>query len=171
MTEAEARTGDVEVNASSEVANGWRGFETVGAFLEKDGWHPQKLENRTAYQVDFSGNFGDLRCYAHVRTDLEQFLFYVIAPIKTPEASRSAVAEYLTRANHRLRIGNFEMDYRDGEIRYRSSIDFEGTTLVPALIKNTIYPAVHTMDFYLPGLLGVMYGKQEPEEAIQAVGG
>jgi hypothetical protein len=68
-----------------------------------------------------------------------------------------------------LRIGNFEMDYNDGEIRYKSSIDFEAAELNPALVKNAIYPAVHTMDFYLPGLLSVMYGHQEPAEAIDAI--
>ena len=85
--------------------------------------------------------------------DLSQFLFYVIAPVKAPEEVRAAVAEYITRANYGLRIGNFEMDYTDGEVRYKSSLDFEGGGTYGTLIKNTIYPAVQTMDFYLPGLL------------------
>jgi hypothetical protein len=167
---SEDRSGtDEGIGPSHGIDNGMLGFETVGLFLEKDGWHPQKLEDRTIYRVDFSGNHGNLRCYAQVRTDLEQFLFYVIAPVKAPEPERPAVAEYLTRANYGLRIGNFEMDYSDGEIRYKSSIDFEAAELNPALVKNAIYPAVHTMDFYLPGLLSVMYGHQEPAEAIDAI--
>ena len=40
----------------------------------------------------------------------------------------------------------------DGEVRYKSSIDFEGAELTPSLIRNTIYPAVQTMDRYLPGI-------------------
>jgi hypothetical protein len=168
MTE-DASTTEGSAATAQPVGNGMRGFETVGAFLEEDDWHPQRLEDRTIYRVYFSGHHGDLRCYAQVRTDLEQFLFYVIAPVKAPEPDRPAVAEYLTRANYGLRIGNFEMDYNDGEVRYKSSLDFEAAELNGALIKNTIYPAVHTMDHYLPGLLSVMYGHQAPAEAIEEI--
>ncbi len=90
-------------------------------------------------------------CYAQIRVDLEQFLFYVIAPIKAPVAVLPAVVEYITRSNFGLRIGCFELDYSDGEIRFKSSLDFEGEALTPASIRNAIYPAVHTMDFKMPG--------------------
>ena len=34
------------------------------------------------------------------------------------EIKRQDIAEYLTRANYGMVMGNFEMDYSDGEIRY-----------------------------------------------------
>ena len=151
--------------------NGWRAFGTLTEFLRDDGWHPQRLDNKSILRVYFSGDHGDVRCYAQVRVDLEQFLFYVIAPIKAPQDVRPAVAEYITRANFGLRIGNFELDYGDGEVRYKSSLDFEHETLTPTLIKNAIYPAVHTMDFYMPGLMAVMYGNKSPLEAIEEIEG
>ncbi|MGC9521979.1 MAG: YbjN domain-containing protein [Anaerolineae bacterium] len=160
-----------ELEGSQEHVNGWRAFATLSEFLRDDGWHPQQLEDRTIFRVYFSGDHGDVRCYAQIRVDLEQFLFYVIAPVKAPEEVRADVAEYITRANFGLRIGNFELDYRDGEVRYKSSLDFEGETLTPGLIKHAIYPAVHTMDFYLPGLLAVMYGNKTPAEAITDIEG
>jgi hypothetical protein len=121
--------------------------------------------------MSYTGKNGDLRCYAIVRVDLEEFLFYAVAPIKVPEDDRAAVAEYLTRANYGLRIGNFELDYSDGEVRYKSSLDFEGQQLTSDLIRNAIYPAVHTMDRYLPGLLRVTFGGATPHEAIEEVEG
>lgn len=158
-------------DGSREHVNGWRAFATLSEFLREDGWHPQQLDDRTILRVYFSGDHGDVRCYAQIRVDLEQFLFYVIAPVKAPEEVRADVAEYITRANFGLRIGNFELDYRDGEVRYKSSVDFEGEALTPGLIKHAIYPAVHTMDFYLPGLLAVMYGNKTPAEAITEIEG
>lgn len=157
--------------AEPEYTNGWRAFRTLTTFLEEDGWHPQQLDDKSIVRVYFSGDHGDVRCYAQIRVDLEQFLFYVVAPIKAPAEVRAAVGEYITRANFGLRIGNFELDYSDGEVRYKSSLDFEGQTLTPVLIKNAIYPAVHTMDFYMPGLLAVMYGNRTPEEAIDEIEG
>ena len=155
----------------NEDINGWRAFATLGQFLNDDNWHPQQLEDKTIFRVYYSGDNGDLRCYAQIRVDLEQLIFYVVAPVKAPEEERSAVAEYITRANYGLRIGNLEMDFDDGEIRCKSSIDFENSTLDTNLIKNVIYPAVHTMDIYLPGLLSVMNGNQSPEQAIAEIEG
>ncbi|HQE91601.1 MAG TPA: YbjN domain-containing protein [Anaerolineae bacterium] len=167
----EEHTEDFPPQEAQEYANGWRAFATLSQFLQDDGWYPQQLDEKTIHRVYFAGENGELRCYAQIRVDLEQFLFYVIAPVKAPENVRPLVAEYIARANYGLRIGNFEMDYTDGEVRYKSSLDFEGEVLTPQLIKNTMYPAVHTMDFYLPGLLSVMYGNKTPAEAIHSIEG
>ena len=153
----------------NEHTNSWRAFATVGQFLQDDGWHPQQVDEKTIYRVYFSGQNGEQRCYAQIRIDLEQFLFYALAPVKAPEEKHAAMAEFITRANYAMRIGNFEMDYRDGEIRYKSSLDFEDEDLSPALIKNAIYPAVRTMDFYLPGIMQVLYGNVSAAEAITEI--
>jgi hypothetical protein len=146
-------------------------FEALGEFLKLDGWYPRKLDGKTVYQVGFNGENGQLTCYAQVLEDLSQFLFYVVAPTKVSEELRLAVAELITRANYGLRIGNFEMDFSDGEVRYKSSLDFEGTALSSDLIRNAIYPAVQTMDRYLPAIMAVIYGEKSPEEAITEIEG
>lgn len=158
-------------DGGKDLSRGLAAFDTLGEFLEADGWHPRALDGKTVYRCDFVGGNGDLRCYAQIRADLEQFIFYAVCTVKAPEEVRGAVAEFVTRANYGLRIGNFEMDYTDGEIRYKSSIDFEDETLTPNLIRHTLYPAVQTMDYYLPGLLRVIYGGASPYEAIQEVEG
>jgi hypothetical protein len=154
-----------------ENRNGLQAFELLSSYLDSDEWFPRRIEGKYAYSMSYSGKNGDLRCYAIVRVDLEEFLFYAVAPVKVPEEIRMAVAEYLTRANYGLRIGNFELDYSDGEVRYKSSLDFEGQSLTADLIRNAIYPAVHTMDRYLPGLLRVSFGGATPHEAIEEVEG
>ena len=146
--------------------NGLEAFDLLSNYLDDDEWFPRRIEGKFAYSMSYSGKNGDLRCYAIVRVDLEEFLFYAVAPVKVPEEVRMSVAEYLTRANYGLRIGNFELDYSDGEVRYKSSLDFEGQMLTQDLIRNAIYPAVHTMDRYLAGLLRVSFGGATPHEAI-----
>jgi hypothetical protein len=153
----------------SNQQNGLRGFEAVGRFLEEDGWHPQQIAENFVYRVYFAGQNGELACFAQTRVDLEQFLFYVVMPVRTPEEQRLPMAEFITRANYGLRIGNFEMDFDDGEVRYKASLDFEGEALTDNLIRGVIYPAVQTMDRYLPGLLAVIYGGKTPEEAVREV--
>lgn len=154
----------LELDIDSEA--GLRAFQAVGEFMQEDGWHPQVLDDNFVYRSYFVGHNGEVTCFAQVRADLEQFIFYVVMPVRVPAEMRPSVAEYITRANYGLRIGNFEMDFDDGEVRYKSSIDFEGVELSPGLIRNTIYPAVQTMDRYLPGLLSVVYGGKSAEDAI-----
>jgi hypothetical protein len=156
---------------SQENSNGLRAFETVGQFLEEDSWYPQRLEDQYAYRVGFAGSNGQLPCFARVNVDIEQFVFYVYAPVKVAEEARPQAAEFLTRANYGMRIGNFEMDYGDGEVRYKSSLDFEDAVLTAGLVRNAIYPAVRMMDDYLPGLLGVIYGGKTPADAIAEIEG
>lgn len=157
---------DLGIDPKDEYANGLQAFAIVGEVLEEDGWFPQQLDDKYIYSMSYNGKNGTLRCYAQVRVDLEQFVFYVVAPVKVPPASLAIASEYITRANYGMRIGNFELDYSDGEVRYKSSFDFEGGTLNPEFIKHAIYPAVETLDRYLPGLLGVIYGGKTAEEAI-----
>ncbi len=153
----------------SPTPNGLAAFETLGEFLRQDGWHPQRIEGRTVYRAFFSGQNGEFRCFAQIVTHLEQFLFYAVAAVYVPDELRPAVAEFITRANFGLRIGNFELDYHDGEVRYKTSLDFEDEKLTPALIRNAIYPAVTTMDRYFPGLMKVVYGGRTPYEAIEEI--
>ncbi len=150
-----------------EYANGLHAFQTVGMFLEEDGWHPQRIDEQFVYRTYYYGKNAELRCYAQIRVDLQQFIFYAVATFRVPEEVRPAVAEYITRANYGLRIGNFEMDYSDGEVRYKSGVDFEGEPLSKNLIKFSIYPVVQTMDHYMPGLMQVTFGSKTPVEAIQ----
>lgn len=169
-----ARTSPVgapDADREAELSNGQRAFITLVHYLREDGWSPQPLEGQTIARVYYAGRNGDLRCYAQVVVDLEQFIFYVVAPVKAPEAVRSLIAEFITRANYGLRIGNFELDYSDGEVRFKSSLDFEGAELTAPLIRNTVYTAVQTMDLYLTGLLSVMYGNKTPVEAIEEIEG
>jgi len=162
-------TKDIGIDPDAENSNGLQAFALLGKFLEDDGWHPQQLEGKHIYSINYSGKNGTMRCYAQIRVDLEQFMFYVLAPVKAQSEILAVVAEYITRANFGMRIGNFELDYSDGEIRYKSSLDFEGESLTPTFIKHAIYPAVQTMDRYLPGLLSVIYGGKTAVEAISDI--
>ncbi len=156
-------------NTPPENANGLHGFQVLEEFLEADDWKPHRMENKHAFSMSYTGENGDYRCYAILRVDLEEFLFYIVAPVRVPSADRPAVAEYVARANYGLRIGNFELDYADGEVRFKSSINFEEEQLTSGMLRNAIYPALHTLDRYLPGLLRVSFGGATPLEAIEEV--
>lgn len=146
-------------------------LETVIDFLEEDAWPFTRLDDWPGVRTGFRGESGEWICYARAKEDQEQFLFYSICPVNVPEDKRAAMADFLTRANYGLLIGNFEMDLSDGEIRYKTSIDVEGDRLSVALVRNMVYANVLTMDQYLSAMMSVIYSDVSPAQAIARVEG
>jgi hypothetical protein len=146
-------------------------FEDVLGFFDADDWNYTKLDEGDAVVMGFIGDNARWQCYCKVREEQKQVMFYSIAPVSTPEPKRGEVSEFTTRANYGLIIGNFEMDFSDGEVRYKSSIDVEDAEFSPSLIRNMVYANVMTMDRYLPGLLGMIHGDLSATDAIAKVEG
>jgi hypothetical protein len=144
-------------------------FDSLIKFLSEDGWSPQKLEGKFILKTAFKGKNGLMTCFAQIAGEYDQFIFYACSPLPVPEEKRAEMGEFINRGNFGMRIGNFEMDLADGEVRYKSSVDFEGFEPSPVLFKNTIYPAVNMMDKYLPGIMAVLSGAKTPAEAIKMI--
>lgn len=160
-----------DADAALAHPNSIRAFDTLGAFLEEDEWYPQRAEGWHGYWVHYTGSNAELRCFAQIRVETETLLIYAMSPMRVPEANRVAIAELTARANYGLNIGNFELNMDDGRLRFKSSLDFENTDLSPDLIRNAIYPAVRTMNTYLPGVLRVLYGGAKPTDVIAEIEG
>ena len=146
-------------------------LETVERFFEEDEWVFDKIEGQQVLTAGFRGDNGTWRCYAQVEEDEQWFAFYSTLDTNIPEDRRRDVAEFLARANYGLILGNFEMDFRDGEIRYKTSINVEGDCLSTALIRPMVYINVLMMDRYLPGIMSVTYGGKNPADEIDAIEG
>lgn len=144
-------------------------FDILLTFFQEDSWNPTQIDDDPVLRMGFNGDNGQWICYAQAREEQDQCVFYSICPITTPEAHRTPMAEFLTRANYGLIIGNFELDLNDGEIRFKTSLDVEGTELNAALIKSLAYANVLTMDRYLPGIMAVASGHASPIAAIEQI--
>jgi len=146
-------------------------FDSIQRFFTEDEWYYMQLDGQPILQMSSQGKNGRWTCYAQANEEQFLFFFYSVCPINIPEEKRSQISEFLTRANYGLKIGNFEMDFRDGELRYKTSLDVENDRLSTALISNAVYANVWTMDRYLPGILSVVYSDTAPIDVIQKVEG
>ncbi|MBE0697484.1 MAG: YbjN domain-containing protein [Anaerolineaceae bacterium] len=146
-------------------------LESIGKFLAADDWPHSLMDDRTVYKTGFEGKNGQFTCYAQERGEQDQFVFYSIFPVRVPAERMGEVAEFITRANYGMIIGNFELDYSDGEIRYKTSVDMEEVEVVEALVRHMIYANVLTMDKYFPGLMRVLYAGIAPADAVEEVEG
>ncbi len=145
------------------------GFEAMQRHFQAEGWAAHPLDDQTALELSYQGQGGRWVCYAQVREPQQQFLFYSVCPVKVPPALRPAAAEYLTRANWDLSIGNFEMDWSDGDVRFKTEVEYEGDWAATGLIQRAVYVNLLMLERYLPGLMAVVYGKVDPAEALRQV--
>lgn len=144
-------------------------FEVIVNFFKQDNWSFEERTSEAVLQMAFQGKSGRWNCYAQFKEVQHQFIFYSVCPIIAPESQRLTVSEFIARANYGLTIGNFELDFRDGEIRYKTSVDIEDDKLSFAGIKNLVYTNVNMMDKYLPGIISVIAGDVSPEFAINQI--
>jgi hypothetical protein len=144
-------------------------YDTAVQFFKDEEWVFVEIEGKPALSLNYAGKSGTWSCFAKAEEEKEMMLFYSYCPVKVPENKRPLVGDFLTRANYGLLVGNFEMDYNDGEVRYKTSIDVEGDKLSVPLVKRLVYDNLAVMDRYLPGVLSVIYGGASPTEAIAQV--
>lgn len=154
-------------------------FEVAAAYFDEKGWPftivdgPEvedagSNESSRVLGMSFEGRRGSWTCYARIEEDLDQFVFYSICPVISPASRCTAVAELLTRANFDLLVGNFELSFADGEIRFKTSVDVAGDRLTTALIGNLVFANLAMLDRYLPGIRSVIDGTQSPTDAVES---
>ncbi len=144
-------------------------FQAIINLFTENNWYFTQIEEQPALYITFPEKNGQYDCYAQAREEQQQFIFYSVCPTKVPKPKRRAVAEFLSRANYGTVVGNFELDFNDGEIRYKTHSDLKYNFLVSEAIKELVYTNVMMMDLYLPGITSVISGKVSPEEAICAI--
>jgi hypothetical protein len=149
-------------NVANEVISRNPIFEQIAKFFTQDGWQYTKMKGEPVLHLMFQGENAQWNCYAKAREKQQQMVFYSICPVKVPENKRLAMAELITKTNFGTIVGNFQMDFNDGEISCRTSIHVEGDRLSFALIKNLVYGNVSMMDEYLPLFLSVIDGGVNP---------
>lgn len=142
-------------------------MDALVKFFEDGDWTFEQKER--SLRLNIAGENGAWQIHVFALEETERALFHSVCPIFAPESKRAEIAEYITRANHGMYIGNFELDYSDGEVRYKTSVDVEGHELAPALIKQLLRANMAMMDTYLPGLMKVLYTDITAEQAIAEI--
>ena len=120
-------------------------FDEIVTFFTQEDWQFQQIKGEPVLRLAFQGKNGKWTCYAKAREQQQQFVFYSVCPVSIPENKLQAMAEFVARAKYGTIIGNFELDFVSGEIRYKTSIDVEGSTLTFPQSKQLVYTNVMMM--------------------------
>jgi hypothetical protein len=144
-------------------------FSALIDYMEEEDWKYEILEGETIIRFHFKGSAGRLLCYGEVDEEKCWLIFYSYMPVNAPAEKMAHAAEFVTRANRGMRIGNFELDFDDGEIRYKTSIDVEGGELSSKMIDNLLRANLSTINRYFAGLMELIYGDKPASEVIKRI--
>jgi len=98
----------------------------------------------------------------------ERLVLYVLFRPRAKKEHRAELCEFVARANHGMGDGNFEMDFDEGSVRFRVSLDFTGISLPGQLVRNMIVDAMNTIELYEGALSRLIAGKAKAKSALRA---
>lgn len=141
------------------------GEQVAGALLadlrtlfRENGWPFTDVRGAPVLFSELSGVLGRWKFYAQVVEEQDLILLYSVCPFRVPEERRAEVSEFLTRANYGLAAGNFELDFADGEVRYKTALQRHVDGLDAATLKRIVRANGIAMETYLPGIGAVITG-------------
>lgn len=145
--------------------------EIIASFLSREGFffEPTYEEEVVHLHFIYSGPDVTLDCIWVCYDDSERICLFSVFPLDIVEPKRSAVAEYMTRVNHGLLIGNFEINLDTGVCRYKTSCDLEGMEPADTFLRNLLAANLSSTSRYFPGLLKVYYSGAAPSDAVAAL--
>ena len=148
------------------MSNSVKPIAALGAFLETHNWEFQTSEDGQAIRGLTTGEHGGWTWSAACARDGEILMFHATLPTRVPKSRRGLVAEFLSRANWGLIFGNFEMDWSDGQVVFRTSVPVVNETVSEGTLGHLVWANCMIMDRYLPGLMTVAFGRTSPKRAI-----
>ena len=140
--------------------------DAVTAYLDTRSW-PYEVQGSFIVSP-VAGDSGSWTVYFELREEDEQLLVYSVVPDQVPPDRRTEAALFVTRVNSGLPIGNFELDLDTGEVRYKTSVDVEDTSLDEPLVDHLLLANIVTVDRYLIALASVTSGADPIAAADQA---
>lgn len=131
--------------------------KAVGGWLEKRSWHANYNGANGYFVIGIKLNCLLPKVKLVVHPKFDGCLFYVIPQLSCSDNRMLEAAKYLTLANCGLINGNFEMNMRSGDFRYKCFIDCAWLNDLPfEVIDATMKCACATFRRYADGLFRVV---------------
>ena len=140
-------------------------FEKVTQRLKEKDLKYSVSDDVIHLDMGMGGSIGTLHLVIDVKDDV--VVSYAVLANQATEEQYATVAEYLHRANYGILRGNFEMDFDDGEIRYKMTTEITDARNIPnKLVDMLIVIPCLMFRRYGGGVLKLILGVGEPKELI-----
>ena len=110
---------------------------------------------------------GNYQCIIDIDENDQIILVYTILGSLVTLDKRNRISQLLTKINYGLRIGNFEMDYDDGQIRYKTSVDYDGVKdFDDSFIESLILINLTTTDKFYQAIEEGLFSRKTIEKIL-----
>lgn len=149
---------------STKIAQEIRGFLMAG------GWNFHFDEDMGMFRfgVTLSGNLKNTQYVVAIED--ESYSVYASSPISASKDNMREMmkmAEFVCRANFALRDGNFDFDFRDGELRYKCYVNCDGMIPTFGILRDSINLPAAMISRYGQGIVRMLFEDMTPEEAVE----
>lgn len=135
--------------------------------MERSGLVHKVEPERNAVTFRIRGRSGgNFRCVGFISEAMDIFQFLVIYPDQVPASRRRAMARAITLANFGMKLGFFELDFDDGELRVHTASAFAPHQLPESVVDWCVTSGIHIADRYYASLQSVSWGDADPADAI-----
>jgi len=130
--------------------------QTIETLFKRENWNFRTIDERR-YTLNFRGKNSSYNFFAVIGETHNTLCICAILPIQAPANKLDKVAELLHRTNYGLLIGNWGLDFNDGEINYKICVDFHDFQPSPDYIDNMINQVLVMVDHYFPDIGAVIF--------------
>lgn len=142
----------------------------VTEFLNEDDRHFSFDESRGIFRfvLRLKGKLKNINYIVDIKDD--EYLVYAISP---PGADKDDakmmvnMAEFICRANYGLKMGNFEFDFNDGEVRFKVHVLCNGITPTAEMIKRSISCPATIFNRYGSGIVDIIFNDISGKAAVE----
>ncbi len=145
-------------------------IQRVKEYFDSQNWNYTNNEKAPhLFELNIRINAKLNQCKAIVLVDEKVIETVVLCSLKASPPEYANVVEYITRANFGPKLGRFEFNYANGEIRFHNCLLCQET--IPCLkdVERSIDVGFVMFQLYGDGLVKNIMGFGNPEEDIKAI--
>lgn len=145
-------------------------IEMVKKFMDEGKWKYEYDEETHTIRTGTKMKCKLQALQMGIRFNENGYLTVATPILDAKEDYRADIAEYITRANFGMINGNFEMDYRDGQVRFKLYTNYKGLDdFSEDIIEESFAIPILMFERYGDGLAALLLGFSTPEDEINKV--
>ena len=137
----------------------------IEQYLKNDEWNYTFDEEREVIRCGINLRNRLKECRIIVDIDETKCLSLGLISLNCDEEHRVELSKFLTMVNYGLLLGNFEMDFNDGEVRYKIATNCKDCIPSQAVIEDSMMIPAIMFEQFGDAMIDVMFGYKTAEEA------
>jgi hypothetical protein len=141
----------------------------AATYFAEQGWPVAQHDSLPVLRLEYEGAHGTWPCFVKIDEARRQVSVISVLPDTVAAEYRTEVAVFLTRANYLVPLGHFDMDFSDGEVRFRATVNVSQASFTSGLLDPLVKTNWVVVDQHLPELRAVASGERNAEDAMSRI--